>query len=143
MKKLVAIAVVAVTLIGFAVPAAHAGGAASAALALGAFAAFNLLFFPLWAAAAWYPPPVYAAPAPVVYTAPAYRAAPVTYSAPPVRPAIHREVVYPHGRYLIYGDGIRTAYQWVLVPNAPPPPPPPAAPPASFEPAAPSPSGAL
>ena len=63
------------------------------------------------------PPPVVYQPAPV-YAAPA---------APP--PPVQREVVYPHGRYVLYGDGVSRAWQWVWVPAAlPPPPPPPAAP---------------
>jgi hypothetical protein len=123
MKTLVAIVILVLTVIGLAVPPAHASAAASAALALGAFAVFNLLFLgPLWAAT-WVPP-AYPAPAPVVYAPAAYAApAPRNYatSAPPL---IHREVVYPHGRYVLYGDGVRTAYQWVWVPAAPPPAPP-------------------
>ena len=117
MKKLVVVAVLGTTLIGaFPLPA-RAGGAADAALALGAFAVFNqLVAGPLWARA-WYPP-VYVAPAPIVYPAPVYAAPPVRYYAPP---AIQREVVYPHGRHILYGDGVRTAYQWVWVPNPPPP----------------------
>ena len=48
------------------------------------------------------------------------------YIAPaPVQP---RVVQYPHGRYVLRGDGITTAYQWVWIPN--PPSAPPAAPPA-------------
>jgi hypothetical protein len=120
MKKVVAIVIVLVTVIALAVPPAHASAAASAALALGAFAAFNVLFLgPLWAAT-WYPP-VYAAPAPVVYAPPVYRPAPARYYPSPA-PLINREVVYPHGRYVLYGDGVRTAYQWVWVPTPPPPP---------------------
>ena len=65
---------------------------------------------------------------PVVYAAPAY-AAPATYYAAPPPPAIQREVVYAHGRYVLYGDGVTVAYQWVWVPNPPPPPPPAAGPP--------------
>ncbi len=127
MKTLVAIVILVLTVIGLAVPPAHASAAASAALALGAFAVFNLLFLgPLWAAAAY--PPVYAAPAPVLYAPPAYSATARSHvaSAPP---AIQREVAFPHGRYVLYGDGIGTAYQWVWVPAAPPPPP---APPATI-----------
>jgi hypothetical protein len=37
--------------------------------------------------------------------------------------------VYPHGRYVLRGDGITVAYRWVWVPNPPPSPPP--APPGS------------
>jgi len=63
----------------------------------------------------------YAPPPTVVYQqpAPAYAAAP---------PAVQREVVYSHGKYVLYGDGVTQAWQWVWIPNAPasPPPPPPA-----------------
>ena len=121
MRKLVAIVVLGAMLIAVSPLTAHAHGAA---LALAAFAAFTTLFaLPIVAAAAWYPP-YYAYPAP--YAAPpAYYAPPPVGYAPPPAPAIQREVVYPHGRHLLYGDGVRTAYQWVWVPNAPTPPPPP------------------
>lgn len=73
------------------------------------------------AVAATYPPyypPYYAAPPAVVYqSTPAYAA-----TAPP---AVQREVVYPNGRYVLYGDGVSQAWQWVWIPAAPPPPPPP------------------
>ena len=50
------------------------------------------------------PPPEDAAPPPVVYeTAPAY--------TPPPPPAVQREVVYPNGRYVLYGDGVRQAFE--------------------------------
>jgi hypothetical protein len=129
MRKLVAIVVLGAMLIAVSPLTAHAHGAA---LALAAFAAFTTLFaLPIVAAAAWYPP-YYAYPAPAYAAPPAYYAQPpVSYAPPPVgyapppAPAIQREVVYPHGRHLLYGDGVRTAYQWVWVPNAPTPPPPP------------------
>jgi hypothetical protein len=129
MRKLVAIVVLGAMLIAVSPLTAHAHGAA---LALAAFAAFTTLFaLPIVAAATWYPP-YYAYPAPAYAAPPAYYAQPpVSYAPPPVgyapppAPAIQREVVYPHGRHLLYGDGVRTAYQWVWVPNAPTPPPPP------------------
>jgi hypothetical protein len=65
---------------------------------------------------AYAPPPVYAAPAPAYQQAPSY-ALQVT--------AVQREVVYPNGRYVLYGDGVRQPWQWVWVPSASPPPPPP------------------
>lgn len=114
MKKLVVAAVLAATLVAAAPLHARANGAVNAALALGAFAVFNqILFGPVWAST-WSPP--------VVYAAPVYVTAPPAVYAPP--PAIQREVVYPHGRYVLYGDGVTVAYQWVWVPNPPPPPPP-------------------
>jgi hypothetical protein len=130
MRKLVAIVALGAMLIAVLPVTAHAHGAA---LGLAAFAAFTALFaLPLVAAAAAYPP-YYAYPAPVYVTAPpAYYSPPVSYA--PAPPVIQREVVYPHGRHVLYGDGIRTPYQWAWVPNPPAPPsgavpPPPAGPP--------------
>jgi hypothetical protein len=88
-------------------------GAVIGGLALGAAVAAT---YPLYA-----PPPVYAAP-PVVYQAPP----PVMYQqapAPAPPPLVQREVVYPHGRYVLYGDGVSQPWQWVWVParaQAPP-----------------------
>ena len=89
-------------------------GAVIGGLALGAAVAAT---YPLYA-----PPPVYAAP-PVIYQAPPpvmYQQAPAP--APPA-PLVQREVVYPHGRYILYGDGVSRPWQWVWVPAAPPAPP--------------------
>ncbi|HEU4368617.1 MAG TPA: hypothetical protein VFV05_10375 [Methylomirabilota bacterium] len=125
MKKLLAAAALGTTLIGASPALSHASAAVDAALALGAFAVFNQLFLaPFWAR------PVYAAPAPVTYTTPApvYAPGPATYyPASPRPPLVNREVVYPHGRYVLTGDGVTVAYQWFWVPNPPagaPPPPP-------------------
>lgn len=54
-----------------------------------------------------------------------YEPAPVY--APPPAPAVQREVVYPNGRYILYGDGVTQPWRWVWVPAPPagPPPPPP------------------
>jgi len=125
MKKLVAVAALGAVLIGAAPRPAHAGAAVDAALALGAFAVFNQLFL-LPALVR----PGYAAPPAVVYSPPpaVYGSAPATYAPAPPPPAINREVVYPHGRHVLLGDGVAVAYQWVWVPNPPagvPPPPPP------------------
>jgi hypothetical protein len=69
------------------------------------------------AVAATYPPYYYAAP-PVVYeSAPVYATPPA-----PAPPAVQREVVYPNGKYLLYGDGVQQPWQWVWIPAAPPPP---------------------
>jgi hypothetical protein len=114
------------------VPTAHANGAVAAALALGAFATFSTL---AWAAS-WYPPVV---ASPVMYPPPyaystVYAAGPTTYApAPPAgaaEPAVQREVVFPDGRYVLYGDGVTVAYQWVWLSTPTIPPPPPGAPPA-------------
>jgi hypothetical protein len=127
-KKLVAIVALGTFLVAAAPVTAHAHGAA---LGLAAFAAFtSLVALPFVAAAAVapysypypYAYPYGAAPYPAVYSTPAYYAPPPVYAAPAI-PAIQREVVYPHGRHVLYGDGVRTAYQWVWVPNPPPPAP--------------------
>jgi hypothetical protein len=115
--KIVAMAVLGAMLIATCAVPAHAGGAADAALALGAFAVFSqLLLLPALVR------PVYAAPPPVVYPPPA-----AVYASAPPPPAIQREVVYSHGRHVLLGDGVTDAYRWVWVPNPPagPPPPPP------------------
>ena len=130
MKKMViAILVLASVLVGTIVPSpVWAGGrhggfwgphVVIGGLAAGVVAAIT---FPLWAWAApvpYAPPPVYAPP--VVYP----RAA--TYTGPPPPPQVRREIMYPNGRYLLYGDGVRQPWQWIWVaaPAAPPPPPPP------------------
>jgi hypothetical protein len=88
-------------------------GAIIGGLALGAVAAATA---PLY----FVPPPVYAAPPPV-YTIPP----PVIYQqAPaPAPPLVQREVIYPHGRHVLYGDGVSRPWQWVWVPAAPAAPP--------------------
>jgi hypothetical protein len=76
-----------------------------------------------------YPYPYYGYPyysPPVVYTAPQ-----ASYTAPPPAaaepPAVQREVVYPHGKYVLEGDGVNTPYRWVWISTTPadqqPPPP--------------------
>jgi hypothetical protein len=66
-----------------------------------------------------YPAYGYAYTPPVVYTAP-----PAVYTTPaPAEPAIQREVVYPHGKYVLEGDGVSTPYKWVWVGNTTAPPP--------------------
>ncbi len=76
------------------------------------------------------PPPVVYQPAPPAYVQtppyvqPAVYSAPAAYAAPPIQ----REVTYPHGKYVLYGNGVTQPWQWVWVPApappAPPPPPP-------------------
>ena len=66
---------------------------------------------------------IYSAP-PVYYPAPTV---PYVYT-PSYAPALPSTVEYPGGRYELRGDGYRTPYQWVWVPD--PPTSPPAAPPA-------------
>jgi hypothetical protein len=119
MRKLMALALVAFALLGFA-PAAQAGAGVDVALGLASFAVFSQLF-------GWYPRPdvervvVYAPP-------PTYVTGPGVYPATSVTvytPATPTVVEYPHGRYELRGDGMRVAYQWVWIPKVPPPPPPP------------------
>ncbi len=62
----------------------------------------------------YYPYPVYSPPAVVEQP-------PVVYQ----QPAVQCEVVYPNGKYVLYGDGVNQPYQWVWIPAAPPPPSPP------------------
>lgn len=82
-------------------------GAVIGGLVLGAAAAAT---YPLYA-----PPPVYAAP-PVIYQAPP----PVMYQqAPAPAPLVQREVVYPNGRHVLYGDGVSRPWQWVWFPSTP------------------------
>ena len=122
MKKIAATGIVLVSLMGFVPGTARAGGATDAALALGAFAVFNQIIagiglfgrpYAYAPAPAYYPgyaPPVYAAAAPTYY-----------YASPP---RVRNEVVYPHGKYVLTGDGVTVAYRWVWIPSLPPPPPP-------------------
>ena len=140
MKKLPLIIALAATLVGLIPLPARAGAASDAALALGAFAVFSQLWGPAyWYHGYWggpiivgqpypyymplYPP--YSAP-PIVYTGP-----PQTYSTPgaAAAPLVQREVVFPHGRYVLHGDGMTEAYQWVWIPSPPAPPPAPSPPP--------------
>ncbi len=130
MKRLLVIGTLGAVLVGSAPVPARAGAATDVALGLGAFAVFNQLTGWAWPRAYYPPYPVVYSAAPVVYSQPpvVYTAPPVAYAAP--APLIQREVVFPNGRYVLNGDGVTVAYQWVWVPNLPPPPPPPP-PPAS------------
>jgi hypothetical protein len=128
---------------GWWLPGAILGG-----LALGAVAVVTAPFVALSAVTAgppvayapppvaYAPPPVTYAPPPVAYAPPAAYTAPPAYSVPsptyqqppsyaPQVASVQREVVYPNGRYVLYGDGVRQPWQWVWMPAASPPPPPP------------------
>jgi hypothetical protein len=37
-------------------------------------------------------------------------------AAAPQQPAVQREVVYSTGKYVLYGDGVTRAWQWVWYP---------------------------
>ena len=66
-------------------------------------------------------------PYPYYYPYPVY-SPPVVVEQPPVvyqQPTVQREVIYPNGKYVLYGDGVNQPYQWVWIPAAPPPPAPP------------------
>ena len=146
MRRILAVSLVVILMTAVLVPQASAGGRGPsvvaplfglAALALAApfiiagqvIAATTV---PYRAPVVVASPPAYSAPA---YSAPAYVEAAPAYGAPaptyttyarpaPARgPAVSRVVEYPHGRYLLRGDGVTTAYQWVWLPNPPPPPP--------------------
>ncbi len=101
-------------------------GAVVGALALGAALTWPFYAYPYYAYGSPYYAPTYAVYAPpavvpqpsVVYQQPASAG---TYQPP----AVQREVVYPNGRYILYGDGVTQPWQWVWVPTAPPAPPPP------------------
>ncbi|MBI2154536.1 MAG: hypothetical protein HYV92_15305 [Candidatus Rokubacteria bacterium] len=137
MRRLMALLLVAALLVGFAAPAAHAGGktATNVALGLASFAVFNQLVGPLLhprpahATPVYVSQPVYVSPPPqqVIYTQPPQ----VVVVQPPPPPPAPTVVYYPHGRYELRANGIQ--YYWVWIPNPPPPPPavppPPAAPP--------------
>ena len=124
MRKLMALVVAAVLMIGAAAPAGWTGRSTGTNVALGlaSFAVFNQLVGPLL-----HPRPVYAAypVREVIVERPVYR--PVyreVYVQPaPAPPAYPTVVQSPQGRYELRGDGVRYAYQWVWIPNAPPPPP--------------------
>lgn len=139
MKRAFTVVALAASLVGLAPPPAAAGAATDAALALGAFAVFNQLFAPAYWHGYWgervVVAPSYPYYAPYYYP-PYYYAPPPVYVAPPqpapapAPPLVQREVVFSHGRYILRGDGVTEAYQWIWVPNPPPPPPPASAPPA-------------
>lgn len=127
MKRLIAASALAATLVGVAVPQAHAGRSTDIVLGLASFAVFNQVVGPFLnphrsEAGEHRREVVHQAvvtrPAVVYYEAPA----PVVYQAPP--PAYPTVVQYPHGRYELRLQGQQ--YVWVWIPAVPPPPPPPA-----------------
>ena len=75
--------------------------------------------------AATYPYPYYAG-YPYYGAYPYYAAPPATVyqqrpaDATPSEPLVQREVVYPHGKYVLHGDGVTQAWQWVWVQAANP-----------------------
>ena len=66
----------------------------------------------------WYPYDAYLYPyayEPYVYSHPQYSAPVETYEAPPIQ----REVVYPHGKYVLEGDGVTQPWRWQWIPATP------------------------
>lgn len=128
MRQLIALLVVLAVMVGVGAPAAYAGNSTGTNVALGlaSFAVFNQLVGPLL-----HPRPAHHEH---VVVQPVYRE---VYAPPPqvvvVRsaPTYPTVVQYPNGRYVLYGDGIYTPYQWVWIPNPPLFPPVPPPPPAS------------
>jgi len=54
----------------------------------------------------------------VVYTAPQAQWAPAASEPVAAQPAaVQREVLYPHGKYVLEGDGVNTPYRWVWIGN--------------------------
>ncbi len=96
-------------------------GALIGGVVLGVAAIVTAPFWALSAPRAYSPPVVYAPP--VTYAPPPAYAVPLTY-APTQAAKVQREVVYPNGRYVLYGDGVRQPWRWVWVPSSSPPPPP-------------------
>jgi hypothetical protein len=137
MRKIIATGALLVTLAALTPTPAQAGAATNVALGLASFAVFNQVFGGFHAGRVWaapyypgyygpyyagYPYPAYYPP--VAYAPPAvtYSQAPVAAYAPPA-PPVQNEVVYPHGKYVLTGNGVTVAYQWVWVPNPPSAPP--------------------
>jgi hypothetical protein len=133
MKTAIALLAVLVLLLGTAMPSDawvraghfHGGfrccwggwwwpGAVVGGLALGAVAAATYPFYAAPPAYGYAPPAAYSAPPVVAQQSSGYSA-----------PAVQREVAYPNGKYVLYGDGGSQPWQWVWVPAGPPAPPPP------------------
>ena len=73
---------------------------------------------------AYYAPPIRTAP---LYSTPVQSAAVVrsehaVASAPSPTPDIQREIVFPNGRYLLFGDGVTQPWQWAWEPAGAAPP---------------------
>src|SRR3989442_10313584 len=128
MRRIVTVLLITVFLVASTAPVAHAGGhghgPGRGVIGLAAFAIFAP-FIIVGEVLAHTVPRVVVAPAPVYYQpapvyqapAPAYYPPPPAYSAPPAYQAYAapasaqpRVIQYPHGRYVLRGDGAVTAY---------------------------------
>jgi len=134
MRRVLAVVLVGGLLLAFAAPAAeaHGWGLGAAIVGLATFAVFAPIVVAGTVIAAAVPP-VYAPPPPIYAPPPVSYAPAPAYAAPaPAARTTFRSastsvnvVQYANGRYVLRGDGVTTAYQWVWIPNPPPPPPPP------------------
>ena len=91
------------------------------------YGAVAIATLPLWALSAAFVPPPGPYPPPAYYGAPhpciprpgtrrpRLRAAAYTYAPSPV-PDVQREMVFPNGRYLLFGDGVTQPWQWAWEP---------------------------
>lgn len=103
------------------------GGAFFGGFALGATLAYPYAYpYPAYA----YPYPAYAYPYRYYYGYPySYPSSPYASQVVTTQPAVayqqeqapvQREVVYPNGKHVLYGDGVTQAWQWVWIPAATP-----------------------
>src|SRR5512147_297398 len=99
MRKLIAVTLVAVLMVGVAAPMAYAGTATNVALGLASFAVFNQVVGGLLAPPrlVYAQPVVYAQPAPVVIERPVPVYRPVVVATPPPPPVHSNVVYYPNG----------------------------------------------
>jgi hypothetical protein len=134
MKRVPVIIVLGNSLVGLIPGTAQADAATDGEL--GAFAVFNQLGAnAYWQRGYWGGPIIVGRPCSYYasFDAP-YAAPPIAYTVPPATreapsaPLVQREVVFAHRRYMLYGDGVRQAYQQVRIPNPPPPAPAPSPP---------------
>ena len=131
-SKVIVVLAVLVFLIGSAVPSdaarggrgSHGGfrggccwwgpGVVIGGLALGAALAYPYYAYPYSPSPYAYPyyaPPAMVAP-PAVYQQQQSPQAPATAYQ---QPSVQREVVYPNGKYVLYGDGVTQPWEWVWV----------------------------
>jgi len=130
MRRVLAVVLVGGLFLGIAAPAAeaHGWGLGAAIVGLATFAVFAPIVVAGTVIAAavppvYAPPPLYAPPPVSSVPAPAYPApAPTAWTTSRSASSVN-VVQYANGRYVLRGDGVTTAYQWVWIPNPPPPPP--------------------